>query len=276
MIFDSLLRLADDSLQLAFAATGQKLTASVPITSMAEVGKGQPLFLRIAPSRVMLPIGATASSIIFQLRGSESPLLFTDANTAITPNTPAGGFTKAGHGLLAGTPVFFTGTIGGITNNTIYHVTAGATLLTDSFSVSDTRANALAGTGIVASSSAGTSPTITQVSRVLTQALSQEAVAASPAATSPFAISTSLFISTAFQQARPIYAPIHPVADWAGQPGSANTIPAAGNPGVRYLTGSLACTLSGTAPTDLRFSIDVVNAIDTSRTYYPVGTPRLF
>lgn len=75
--------------------------------------------------------------------------------------------TLAAHGLPAGTAVTFAAGAGalptGISAATTYYVCAGATLLTNTFSVASSLANALAGTGLATTGSAGVGNTMTSI-----------------------------------------------------------------------------------------------------------------
>jgi hypothetical protein len=96
----------------------------------------------------------------------------TPTNSTVTiSNASPGVVTWNSHGLTAGTPVYFTTTgalptgltaatiVGGatgtrtlLTSPTLYYVCAGSTLLTNSFTVATSLANAAAGTGVNTSS----------------------------------------------------------------------------------------------------------------------------
>ncbi len=261
MIPDFLLRLSDDSINYNGTGTLLRLTRSAELRNFQDVGKGKILVMRVVPSRAPAPAPSGGEVVNMQLRGTESPYLFTDG-TAVVANTPANGFTLAAHGLLAGTPVSFTGTITGITNGTTYFVAAGATLLTNTFAVSTTRANALAGV-INNATSAGTTPTITQISTVLAQMFSPTG---NPAA--PFTINTAEWPSSLDPAAiRPMFAMIRPLPHTAAQPGQIG----ASMPGIRYLTGYLTFTYGGATITQMRFFIDVTDTIDDSKAFYPSG-----
>lgn len=81
-------------------------------------------------------------------------------NTTISLATPAV-VSWASHGLVAGTPVVITANAPtGMVLNTVYYVSSGATLLANSFAVCSTYANAIAGTGQIATSGSTSTATI--------------------------------------------------------------------------------------------------------------------
>lgn len=80
--------------------------------------------------------------------------------TVTITNATPGVVSYTAHGLAAGDAVVFAVTAGGslptgLTAGTTYYVSSGATLLANSFVVSDTQAHGIAGTNQIATSSAG-------------------------------------------------------------------------------------------------------------------------
>lgn len=96
----------------------------------------------------------------FQVTANDALPVATNAAIAITVAAP-GVVTWTAHGFPAGTAIKFTvGTLPtGLSLATTYFICAGATLLTNTFTVAATLAAALAGTGITTTGSPGSSIT---------------------------------------------------------------------------------------------------------------------
>lgn len=269
---DNLLRFFDDTTNIAAVGTASNYdvkSTSIDLLASKNLAIGQPMFLRVAPSRGVTPTPGGATASLITLRGSDTPYAFLDTATAITPNTPAGAFTKAAHGLAAGSAVKFTGTITGVTNGLTYYVTNDANLTTNTFKISSSRALALAGNSDVAPSSAGTSPTINFVSTVLAAVMQHDADPAGPLTiNTAFFPSVTVFASSS-SQVRPLLAPVRPLIYSVGQ---ADGMTSPVRSGCRYLTCYLQNTFAGQAITDFRLNVDLVVGVpDGERNYYPSG-----
>jgi hypothetical protein len=144
------------------------VTKSSPFIGITKSSPGSNAVLTIGNPASPLQIPAkhnfvTGDQIIVNLYRTNLGVPFITNNSAVIAVGGANNVTWTAHGFPAGQNISFPNGGGNTSPGQNYYVTSGATLLTNSFQVSNTLANALAGTPITFSGTGGTFKATSQV-----------------------------------------------------------------------------------------------------------------
>lgn len=134
---------------ISAAADAQNFTDARLFTHSSHALYNGTTFDRQRSDLINTGVAMTNSPDAGTLAAGTSPITTAAVTVAIT----TGVVSWTNHNFTTGQPVIFPSTFGNITGGTTYYVCSGATLLTSSFTLSTSVANAVAGTGIATTAS---------------------------------------------------------------------------------------------------------------------------